>query len=36
MLKVIFRKTTIPIYCILDTIRYKRGQRMMMAYVLNN
>lgn len=34
MIREIVRKTSVPIYFVLDTIRHKRGQRKMMAYSL--
>lgn len=36
MIREIVRKTSLPIYFVLDTIRYKRGQRKMMTYTLKN
>jgi len=36
MIREIVRKTSLPLYFVLDTIRYKRGQRKMMAYSLKD
>ncbi len=36
MIRGIVRKIYVPVYFVLDTIQYKRGQRKMMAYSLKN